>query len=695
MPITSGKPTAGWELIKTHSTQRRLLKCDWRMHTLAGWWEKQWGDPSHQEEEDSADSDNPAAGTWNCKEEPVAQNNKAWEKAFAHGASSSVDKKSQKNTEATWDHYLHISPDTSRHMEAVFSHGEEIYGKPPGDPMEDLNVNLAIWWMFMNTTLRVAVHLGKDFEANLRYVKNHLWKTAGQLFRETEKLVSGQTETAGLSKINFQDLRVGIDKLVAQSSFSICHCQSPRLLSDSVLCLGKMGDDPVESWKSKIQWYSGQQLFQRFESNWWTIYGIRVERFSQGPTTMGILNQIQQMMGELQCEPENFTGKIIFMSMFNDIVWDAKGNDEICENNSKTIKQYARRFFRGHLSFLRPGSEKKWYGTFADKMLLSRIRSSSIPWYQCLGSTQNIELLLLRQSAQYLRSSSGYDGRITSWSESFGETQSTKSTGGKWTFLHNLLLQKRKPMKSDRETCCNNTSNDLKNCLKTRSYPDYAPKQVWHQLKLDNSCYALPSQREEGNQSTRCLEIKKEPRIKRWIQSNVRFGLVSDTKVCHHNGRYSIEVQFQSLFQDQTVSWIRIVNGVDKFVREAMPIQEEEKSSGEPAAKARPILKSSSISDANFIPFWKENMDWHWNTRIQWSLLFSSLEFHHSTTKTQSKSSSRRWWSSPLCPRYWWMQEEASGQYWKVVSWDEERLRQCSALVDWKMNISSGKKWTN
>ena len=59
--------------------------------------------------------------------------------------------------------------------------------------------------------------------------------------------------------------------------------------------------------------------------------------------------------------------------------------------------------------------------------------------------------------------------------------------------------------------------------------------------------------------------------IKGWIQGNVRFGPVSDIKVCNHNGRYSIEVQVQSLFQDRTVSWIRIVNGIDKFVREALP----------------------------------------------------------------------------------------------------------------------------
>ena len=40
---------------------------------------------------------------------------------FVHGASSSVDKESQKGTEATWDHYLQISPDTSHYMEAVLS----------------------------------------------------------------------------------------------------------------------------------------------------------------------------------------------------------------------------------------------------------------------------------------------------------------------------------------------------------------------------------------------------------------------------------------------------------------------------------------------------------------------------------------------------------------------------------------------
>ena len=93
--------------------------------------------------------------------------------------------------------------------------------------MKDLNVNLAIWWMFMNTTLRAAVHLGKDDDMNSKFVKGSLWKTEGQLFKETVKLISGQTETTGQSQINFQEKG-----------------------------FGKMGDTPVESWKKQIQWYS-------------------------------------------------------------------------------------------------------------------------------------------------------------------------------------------------------------------------------------------------------------------------------------------------------------------------------------------------------------------------------------------------------------------------------------------------------
>ena len=51
---------------------------------LGGLMEEQRGDPSHQEEENSEDSENPAAGSWYCRGELVAQNNKAWERNPLH-----------------------------------------------------------------------------------------------------------------------------------------------------------------------------------------------------------------------------------------------------------------------------------------------------------------------------------------------------------------------------------------------------------------------------------------------------------------------------------------------------------------------------------------------------------------------------------------------------------------------------------
>ena len=86
-----------------------------------------------------------------------------------------------------------------------------------------------------------------------------------------------------------------------------------------------------------------------------------------GSTTLGILGEIHKFMTELQCELEQLKGRIIFMSMCNDIFWKERGNTEKCIMNSVAVANYARRFLLGRWSFLGPGSEKKWFGTYSDK----------------------------------------------------------------------------------------------------------------------------------------------------------------------------------------------------------------------------------------------------------------------------------------------------------------------------------------
>ena len=57
-------------------------------------------------------------------------------------------------------------------------------------------------------------------------------------------------------------------------------------------------------------------------------------------------------------------------------------------------------------------------------------------------------------------------------------------------------------------------------------------------------------------------------RARGWIRGNTKIGPVLDVKVYFHQGRYGVDVMIESLFRDRTVSWVRIVNGIDKYVTE-------------------------------------------------------------------------------------------------------------------------------
>ena len=127
-------------------------------------------------------------------------------------------------------------------MEAVFSMVWKIYGKQPGDPTEDLNVNLAIWGMFTKTTLQ-AVHLRKDYDTNLHHAKNHIWDSLGQLFGEIKRLICELSEIlgpktpeiVGLKNILSRRLNMKIDKLIERKSISDHYFQSLCLLRLSTL----------------------------------------------------------------------------------------------------------------------------------------------------------------------------------------------------------------------------------------------------------------------------------------------------------------------------------------------------------------------------------------------------------------------------------------------------------------------------
>ena len=80
-----------------------------------------------------------------------------------------------------------------------------------------------------------------------------------------------------------------------------------------------------------------------------------------GFTSLQLCDRISNLPSSLGQSPETFTRRILFMSMFNDISCDRKGNKNECLANAGVVKILAKRFGIGQWSFIGPGSEKKWY----------------------------------------------------------------------------------------------------------------------------------------------------------------------------------------------------------------------------------------------------------------------------------------------------------------------------------------------
>ena len=73
-----------------------------------------------------------------------------------------------------------MSPATIHHTEAVFSIVRGIYGREHDDPMEDLNVNLAVWGHI--SECHSSSSSSSWTRANLRYMTNDLLEQCGAVF---------------------------------------------------------------------------------------------------------------------------------------------------------------------------------------------------------------------------------------------------------------------------------------------------------------------------------------------------------------------------------------------------------------------------------------------------------------------------------------------------------------------------------
>ena len=87
-------------------------------------------------------------------------------------------------------------------------------------------------------------------------------------------------------------------------------------------------------------------------------------------------------------------------------------------------------------------------------------------------------------------------------------------------------------------------------------------------------------------------------RVRGCIRGNTKIGPVRDVNVCYHQGRYGVEIMIESLFRDRTVSWVRIANGINKYVTETA--EEILAASGDNGGTGKPVAKAKTTTKADF-----------------------------------------------------------------------------------------------
>ena len=112
-----------------------------------------------------------------------------------------------------------------------------------------------------------------------------------------------------------------------------------------MLCLGRILQHPDsnEAWKNRIAGVQSGRSYRDYDG----INGESTEfewNIFPGFTTLQLCGKINDLLSDLGQTPETFTGKILFMSMFNDITCDRKGNKDECLANAGVFKVLARKF---------------------------------------------------------------------------------------------------------------------------------------------------------------------------------------------------------------------------------------------------------------------------------------------------------------------------------------------------------------
>ena len=181
--------------------------------------------------------------------------------------------------------------------------------------------------------------MGKNFSTIQSVVKNHESLTLEQMFDVAAQLVNDQEEIHGLDKIHWGKNSWRRLSLIGDETVINLQRTKVYVFSDSVLCFGRILQHPDsnEAWKNRTAGVKAEKSYRDYDG----INGEPTElewNIFPGFTTLQFCCKINDLLSDLGETPETFTGRILFMSMFNDISCDRKGNEEECLANARVVK---------------------------------------------------------------------------------------------------------------------------------------------------------------------------------------------------------------------------------------------------------------------------------------------------------------------------------------------------------------------
>ena len=425
------------------------------------------------------------------------------------------------------------------------------------------------------------------------------------------------------------------------------------VFSDSVLCLGKVLQHPEcnEAWKNRVAGVRAEKNYSDCDD----VKGESAEfewNIFPGFTTLQLCDKIIDLLSSLGQPPETFTGRILFMSMFNDIFCEGKGDKEQCLKDADYVKTFAKRFGIGQWSFIGPGSEKKWHPSenspqgewdhIVEDMLL-RFAESGHPIFRATTPLSRGKLKSKGKGKVSIHFSAEPDTIDTIYRiilsvnqlSIYGavaaicdESENHQDGTGQLVILvgQSIVLGEVKAEAPAREEPEDSNIALQKYFQQVRrlSPEDKLSKfckEAGFMSVVEVGQYFVTRNSSEFQHTIACREYTlprddKASQPKGWIRGNTRIGPVLEVTTSFQHFKYGIEVRIESVNKDNSHSWVRISYGTIRYVNNyikyntqslASPQEEEaapassEVIAARSKAKAKPQPRESSGTTT--IPF--------------------------------------------------------------------------------------------